>query len=106
MTQPQQGRPIPIVFVGADEVPILFVNQMVIQHVQNEFILTLAQIQPPILLGSPEERQSQVEKITHVSAQVVARIGLTRARLAELIAALQTNLSTYDSQQEEGESDA
>lgn len=91
---------LPLVYVDAEDVPILFVNQFVIQHEGNEFILTMGQIQPPILLGSPEDRKEQAKRLTYVPVKVVARFGMTRNRLIELIKMLQTNLDTYDKRQE------
>lgn len=87
---------LPIVYVGGEDVPILFVNQFVIQHQPGEFVLTVGQITPPILLGSPEERREQAKKLTYVSTKVVARLAFTRQRLVELIEVLQENLNRYD----------
>ena len=92
----QQGRPVPIVVTGLDDVPILFSNQFYIQFHQTEFILTFCQIQPPLLLGTPEEVAVQAERITSVPARVVARIGLTPQRMTELVRILQENLQKYE----------
>jgi hypothetical protein len=38
---------LPIIWVGVEDVPILFANQMVIQHsAENEFVLTFGQLTP------------------------------------------------------------
>ena len=100
MNQEEAAITLPVVYVGAEDEPILFANQFVIQHEKNEFVLTVGQLQPPILLGSPEERKEQAKKLTYVPIKVVARFGLTRQRLAELIEALQSNLRKYDKKQE------
>ena len=90
---------LPIVYVGLEDVPILFGNHFIIQHEQNEFILTAGQLTPPILLGTPEERLEQAKKLSYVPVRVVARLGFTRQRLEELIEALQENLRAYDERQ-------
>jgi len=100
MNGEQDAITLPVVYVGAEDEPILLANQFAIQHQKNEFILTVGQLQPPILLGSPEERKEQAKKLTYVPIRVVARFGLTRQRLAELIEALQINLRKYDEKQE------
>lgn len=100
MNQGEDTITLPVVYIGAEDEPILFANQFVIQHEKNEFVLTVGQLQPPILLGSPEERKEQAKKLTYVPIKVVARFGLTRQRLAELIEALQINLQKYDEKQE------
>ncbi len=100
MNQNEDFITLPIVYTDMEDKPILFANQFVIQHQKNEFVLTVGQLQPPILLGSPEERKEQVKKLTYVPIKVVARFGLTRQRLVELVEALQTNLRKYDEKQE------
>ena len=100
MNQKEDAMTLPVIYIGAEDEPILFANQFVIQHEKNEFILTVGQLQPPILLGSPEDRKEQVKKLTYVPIMVVARFGLTRQRLAELIEVLQSNLRRYDKKQE------
>lgn len=87
---------IPTVFVGIEDVPIQFANQFVIQHHQQEFILTVAQVAPPMLTGNDEEKLEQAKKIAYIPIKVVGRFGLTRERLAELIKVLQENLERFD----------
>jgi hypothetical protein len=91
---------IPLVYVGAEDVPILFVNQFVIQHHEDDFVLMLGQITPPVLLGTDEERRAQAEKVAYVPVNVVARVAFSRGRLVELIEVLQEHLRKYDAQRE------
>ena len=92
----QQGVRLPITYVGIEETPILFVNNFVVQHDQNEFVLMAGQVQKPLLLGTPEERREQAERITYIPVNIVARLGFTRERLVSLIEMLQTNLRRHD----------
>lgn len=94
--QQPQARQVPIVVVGLDDEPILFSNQFYIQHHQTEFIITFCQIQPPLLIGTPEQIQQQAEHVTSVPARAVARIGLTHTRMMELVRVLQQNLQQYE----------
>jgi len=96
MTTQDEPVEIPLMFIGAEDVPILFSNIFTIQHQQNEFIITVGQVQPPLLLGSPEDRLEQAKRVPYVPIKVVARLALTRTRLVELIKALQENLQNYD----------
>lgn len=100
MNQKEDAITLPVMYIGTEDEPILFANQFVIQHGKNEFILTVGQLQPPILVGSPEHRKEQAKKLTYVPINVVARFGLTRQCLVELIEALQNNLRKYDEKQE------
>jgi len=87
---------VPLSWIGLDELPILFANQFIIQHQPNEFIFTVGQMAPPALLGPPEVVAEQAREITHIPVKPLARIGMTRHRLAELIAVLQANLENHD----------
>ena len=94
--QSPAGKEVPIVVTGLDDEPILFSNQFYIQHHQTEFIITFCQIQPPLLIGTPEQIRQQTEHISSVPARAVARIGLTHTRMTELVMALQQNLQQYE----------
>jgi hypothetical protein len=100
-----EGEPervsIPVVYIGTDDQPILFVNQFAVQHQQNEFVITVGQFQTPIILGeTDEEKLQRARELAFVPIKVVARLGLTRARIGELIEALQANVARYDAQQQ------
>jgi len=97
----EAGIAVPIVYVGGEDVPVLLANQFVIQHEQNEFVLTLGQVTPPILLGTLEERREQAQKLAYVPVKVVARVAFTRERLVELIEVLQEHLRKYDTRRGE-----
>ena len=98
MPEERKQRPIPIIVTGLDENPILFANHFVVQHHMTEFIITFGQVQPPIILGSPEQQAQQAEHISSIPARVVARIGLTPQRMTELVRVMQENLSNYEQQ--------
>jgi len=94
-----------LAYVDADEVPILTCNNVVVQaHAEEEFILLLGQIAPPILLGSPEEQRAQAEGLEYVPVHVVARVGMTRHRVQEMIRALEDAARKYDEAMEGRES--
>ena len=96
MTDDPEEISLPLVYVDVDESPVVVANQFVIQHEGEQFILTVGQLQPPIILGTSEEKIEQARRLSHVPIRIVGRFGLTRDRLAELIEALQSNLRTYD----------
>ncbi len=101
MTTDEEPIEIPVVYIGVEDVPILFANSFVVQHQQNEFIITVGQIQPPLLLGSPEEVREQAKRTAYVPVKVVARLALTRGRLLELLEVLTENLRRYDARSSE-----
>jgi hypothetical protein len=87
---------IPAVYVGAEDIPVLLANQFVVQHDGDEFVLTVGQGVIPILLGSAEEQEEQARMLSYAPIRVVARLGMTRSRVVELIGALQENLDRHD----------
>ena len=87
---------IPTVFIGVEDVPIQLANQFVIQHQQEEFVLTIAQVVPPILLGTTEEKIEQAKQTAYVPIKVIGRYAMTRPRVEELIKVLQDNLDNFD----------
>ena len=88
MTDPE-FLSVPLVYVGIEDVPILYANQFIIQHQQDEFIISVGQLSPPVLLGDESEQREQAERLSYVPVKVVARLALTRQRLTELITVLQ-----------------
>lgn len=84
-------RLVPVVWVGLDEAPILLANQFVMQGDNDEFVLTIGQLAPPVLLGSLDDRRQQAEAIAYVGVKPLARVSLTSERLRELIEVLTTH---------------
>lgn len=93
----EDRREVPLTWIGIEDVPILTINQMLGQALTpQEFILTLGQVAPPVLLGTEEQRREQLQMITFAAVKPVARIGLTRQRVEELIRILTETLHTAD----------
>lgn len=97
----QEGAPenvqIPLVWIGIEEVPILLVNQFMGQvGLSGEVLLSFGQAAPPPVLGTPEQQAEQVAQTAYVPVRSVARLGLTRDHLVQIIDALQQTLVNYD----------
>ncbi len=86
---------VPLVLSGVDEMPVLLANHFLLQEYEGEFILTVGQLVPPPLLGTEAERREQAKQLTFVNVRVVARLGFTRKRLAEIVALLQDSLEQH-----------
>ena len=97
MEQPE-GIALPVVYTSVDDAPIVYANQFAIQFNEDEFFLTVGQLQPPLLLGTPEEQKEQASRLTHVPVRVLLRVGLTRGRMAALAQLLADHLRRYDEQ--------
>lgn len=95
--EPQQPEmQIPLSWVNFNETPIAFANQVVCQFQPNEFVVTFGQATGPPLIGTPEEVQEQAKRIEFVPIRTLVRLGMSRARLIELIGVLQANLENHD----------
>jgi hypothetical protein len=92
---------IPIVFVGGDEMPVLYTNQFVIQLDGQSLILTAGQLTPPILIGSNDEQREQAKQLSYVPVRVVARLAITRDQAAVLSKLLDQQITLYDKRQKE-----
>lgn len=88
-----EGRPIPIDWQIPEDLPVLFTNNMTIQHTGHEFILTFYQVTPPPLLGPlSEQKLGQLEEVPAVA---VARVAVSAGRLPDFIRAMQENLERH-----------
>ncbi len=91
---------IPIAWIGLDEAPIGYANQVICQmgapdH-PSEFVLTFGQLHPPVLMGGPEANRLQLQSLSYVPVRVVAKLALSEERVRELHGALDTILRSYD----------
>ena len=76
--------------------PDLFSNHFLAQHQPNEFVLTFGQVTGPPVVGTPEQIREQARDLGRVPIQTVARTGLTRDRVVELIGILEATLKEHD----------
>ena len=94
MSEPK-GKPVPIQWEIPDDLLTQVATNFVVQHTNQEFILSFFKLFPLIILGSPEEKKAQIEELTQARAQCVAQVVLTPQRMGELIAILQKNLKIF-----------
>lgn len=90
--QPQ----IPLAWVGYDDLPIVFVNQIVLQAQPGEFIVTFGQAAAPPTIGTEEQQHEQLAELEYVPIRPVLRMGVTVERLREFAAAMSVALEQYD----------
>ena len=101
MDEADVGRDVPVTWENVEDVPVFFANQYVCQFNQDEFILTLGQMTPPMLLGDLEERAEQLQRLGSVPVKPLARIAFTYSRLVELINVLEANRWQYEQAQQQ-----
>ena len=66
MAEAQEPVQVPVVFIGAEDTPLLYANQFVIAHQGQEFILSVGQVTPPLLLGTPEQQYEQAKQLFNI----------------------------------------
>lgn len=92
-----EGVSLRIRWVGAEETPLLVANQFLGQIGPGEMILNFGAAVPPLILpGTPEQQTEQLAEYTYVPVRTVARLGMTRANVEQLIMTLQQTLVNYD----------
>lgn len=90
-----QGKPITINWEIPSDVVAQYTNNFVVQHTPDAFFLSFYQIRPPIILGTPEERQKQLDQIDSANARFLTQVAMSPAQMAQLIKGLQENLDKY-----------
>jgi len=82
-------------FVGLDyqypSTVIPAANHMVVQKDVHEFHLSFFQVQPPVILGGPEEKKKILTELGSVPAICVARVTIAEGRMLPLIRMLIEN---------------
>lgn len=89
---------MPIVWVGAEDLPVSFVNHFVGQVHEGEVFLTFGVLVPPALMGDPEEVKTQVQLLDVVPIRSVARLSTTPQRIREFRTILDKVLLMLDQQ--------
>lgn len=103
MTDENLQRDVPVAWIGAEDLPLLFVNQFVTQLHEDTIFVTIGQMTPPALIGTPEERVEQLEQIAYVPVKPAVRLALTPIDARRLASALNVSLDQLEqTQQEEG----
>lgn len=92
MEEPRSYQ-LPLEWDGLEDFPIQFTNQMLVQHVNNEFVLTFGYMTPPVFIQPPTEEE--VSLIGSLPIKPIVRLGMTPDRMLELIKVLQENYRNY-----------
>jgi len=96
MEEKDQDRvAIPVKYVVPDEIVTQYVTDMVVQHSDQEFLISFWEIQRPVLLGSEEERKAQIQMIKFLENRCIARFAITPERMQKFLDAMKENLDRY-----------
>src|SRR5262249_19874194 len=86
---------------AAEEKPVLHANQIIAQIHDHEAFLSFFQVSPPVLLGMPEEIRKQLEGMTSMRPECVARINVTPRILKKMIKVLQETIDKFEAQEDD-----
>ena len=87
---------LPLEWVDFEDTAILFANHFLVQHQPNEFVISVGQLSGVPVAGTPEQVRDQAREFHRVPIATLARLGLTRDRVIELIGLLEATLKEHD----------
>ncbi|MCX5752198.1 MAG: DUF3467 domain-containing protein [Candidatus Krumholzibacteria bacterium] len=74
-----------------------FVNNIMVQHQSDFFVLQFFELWPPAIIGETEkEKEEKLEEMTEVEATCVSRIVLTPSKMREFMKLMTENLQNYE----------
>lgn len=81
---------VPLTWVGTEEIPVVFVNQMLGQvDDRGDILLSFGQATPPALIGTAQEQAAQAQRLAYVPVKPIARFTMSRSRVVDLVNVLQ-----------------
>ena len=92
---------LPIEWHVPEDVTGSYATNIVVHHTDNEFIIHFFEVQPPLVVGSPQEVRSELEQVKSVRANCVARVIVSPARMPDFINTLQENWANYHAKKSE-----
>jgi len=100
--KPSDGIAVPLVWVGLEEAEIKFVNQIIVQmgppgH-EGEFVISLGQLQSPVLIGDEKQVKQALRSLPYVPVKTVTKAGVPVERVREFIDVLQRVVKNYEQQ--------
>ena len=97
-------RKIPIDWQASlSGVPVRYTNQVTVQPVEDQLLLTFFMIVPPMALGTPEEVFEQLSKVDSIVPECFSRVLVSQQTAERLIEILQARLMELKSSGESNE---
>ena len=87
-----ESASFPVLWVGLEERPVELANVFMGQFLDDEFIITIGSVSPPMLSDTKGDAAEQIRKMGPVPITPVARLGMSERRMRELIEVLQNTL--------------
>ena len=84
----QVKKSVRISFPLSPEINPVFANQMLVQADESTTYLSFFVVHPPVILGSEDEVQKQINELDEVSAKMVAQVIIPRERMILFVEAM------------------
>lgn len=92
-----QIKRLRIDFTYPEDLQSKFVQNIIVQHQSDFFVVSFFEVWPPAILGDTEaERRELVGSIGKVEAKCVARLVLTPEKMREFVSVMKRNLENYE----------
>lgn len=89
-------RVIPLEYLGAEDLTMMFTDNIVVMHTDEYFVVDFYQNQQPLIL-QPEDAL----KVKSVRSKCIGRFAMTPNQMKKFAEALNGNLEKYDKQREQ-----
>lgn len=86
---------IPIEWNIPDNLVARYATNMVVQRLENEFLISFFEIKPPIILGEPDKIESKLKELKSLRADCVAQIIVSEDKMPSFVSALESNLKRF-----------
>lgn len=94
MPSKKQVQPLvlPIEWNVPDGTVARYATNMVVQRLENEFLISFFEILPPMVLGEPSEISKKLKQINSVTANCVAQIIVSAEKMPAFVDALDNSI--------------
>lgn len=84
---------IPLSWTVPENIVARYATNLVVQRLENEFLISFFEVKPPILFGNPEQVIEQAKGIDQIKAVCIAQIFIATEKMPEFLRALQEKLN-------------
>jgi hypothetical protein len=90
-TVEEEGVELVVELAEPNDLQTRFANHMIVTRGPYESFITFYEIQPPTILGSPEEKEKQKKALKSIQGKAVARVVVPNQVVPSIIRALEEN---------------
>lgn len=84
--------PVPLKWNVPEHIEAQYATNLVVQYIENEYLLSFFVVKPPIIIGEPEVVAEKLGELESVEATCIAQIMVASEKMPGFLEALQSNL--------------